>query len=102
MTHYAFATALMNLMLVPTNMVSGPLAEALGFSTFFFVVMFASIPSAWAAFKAPFPYSRKNVAEDGSVTPDDPTRLTAAERAAQLQKEISRFKLSGGGGLVRA
>ena len=28
--------------------------------------------------------------------------MRLAERAAQLQKEISRFKLSGGGGLVRA
>lgn len=84
MTHYAFATALMNLMLVPTNMISGPLAETLGFSTFFLVVMFASIPSAWAAFKAPFPYRRENVAEDGSLTPDDPTRLSPIERAAQL------------------
>ena len=36
MTHYAFATALMNLVLVPTAMVSGPLAEWLGFSMFFF------------------------------------------------------------------
>ncbi len=84
MTHYAFATALMNLMLVPTNMISGPLAETLGFSTFFFVVMFASIPSAWAAFKAPFPYNRENLGEDASITPDDPTRLSPVERAAQL------------------
>ncbi len=84
MTHYAFATALMNLMLVPTNMISGPLAEALGFSTFFFVVMFASIPSAWAAFKAPFPYKTDVTEGDASITPDDPSRLTTVERAAQL------------------
>ena len=38
MTHYAFATALMNFVLVPTTMISGPLAEWLGFSTFFLVV----------------------------------------------------------------
>jgi MFS transporter, PAT family, beta-lactamase induction signal transducer AmpG len=50
MTHYAIATSLMNLMLVPTAMISGPLAEAVGFSTVFFIVMFASVPSAWAAF----------------------------------------------------
>jgi PAT family beta-lactamase induction signal transducer AmpG len=55
MTHYAFATALMNLVLVPTAMVSGPLAEWLGFSTFFFVVMFASVPSVLAAWRAPVP-----------------------------------------------
>src|SRR5262249_16313973 len=50
MTHYAFATALMNFTLVPTAMISGPMAEWLGFSTYFLVVMFASVPSVLAAF----------------------------------------------------
>lgn len=88
MTHYAFATSLMNLMLVPTNMISGPLAEWLGFSTFFIVVMFASVPSVWAAFKAPFP--RDHDAQPGTsgetvphITADDPTRLSEAERNVQ-------------------
>ena len=92
MTHYAFATALMNLMLVPTTMISGPLAEALGFSTFFIVVMFASVPSVWAAWKAPFPLATDGKAEQdatgnehpGTITVDDPTRLTAGQRAVQL------------------
>jgi MFS transporter, PAT family, beta-lactamase induction signal transducer AmpG len=91
MTHYAFATALMNLVLVPTNMISGPLAEALGFSTFFFVVMFASIPSVWAAWRAPFPLDddqRSDVPNDPGtlavVTLDDPTRLAPLQRAIQL------------------
>ncbi len=92
MTHYAFATALMNLMLVPTTMISGPLAELLGFSTFFFVVMFASVPSIWAAWKAPFPLEADDaklpagdVADERvTITVDDPTRLTPAERAVQL------------------
>jgi MFS transporter, PAT family, beta-lactamase induction signal transducer AmpG len=91
MTHYAFATALMNLMLVPTSMVSGPLAESLGFSTFFLVVMFASIPSAWAAFKAPFPIqvseTQKIQAPGASgqdvITVDDPSRLTDEQREVQ-------------------
>lgn len=55
MTHYAFATALMNLVLVPTQMVSGPLADWLGYRTFFLVVMVATIPSLLAAWFAPFP-----------------------------------------------
>jgi PAT family beta-lactamase induction signal transducer AmpG len=55
MTHYAFATALMNLVLVPTQMVSGPLAEHLGYRTFFLFVLVASIPSVIAAARAPFP-----------------------------------------------
>ncbi len=95
MTHYAFATALMNFVLAPTTMISGPLAEWLGFSTFFVVVMFASVPSAWAAFKAPFPLDgddHKGTDEnDGKgivITPDDPTRLSQAEM--QVQRTAGR------------
>lgn len=55
MTHYAFATALMNLVLVPTQMVSGPLADWLGYRGFFLFVLVASIPSVIAAWRAPFP-----------------------------------------------
>jgi PAT family beta-lactamase induction signal transducer AmpG len=55
MTHYAFSTALMNLVLIPTQSASGSLARALGYPTFFLVVMFASIPSILAAWFAPFP-----------------------------------------------
>ena len=94
MTHYAFATALMNLMLVPTTMVSGPLAEWLGFSTFFLVVMFASVPSVWAAWRAPFPLdgdadmkpdaAAGDEAQHALVTIDDPSRLSAAERTVQV------------------
>jgi MFS transporter, PAT family, beta-lactamase induction signal transducer AmpG len=55
MTHYAFCTALMNLVLIPTQMASGPLADWLGYQTFFVFVMFASVPSILAAWLAPFP-----------------------------------------------
>jgi PAT family beta-lactamase induction signal transducer AmpG len=55
MTHYAFCTALMNLVLVPTQMASGPLAQWLGYKGFFVFVMLASIPSVIAAWFAPFP-----------------------------------------------
>ncbi|HEX2862908.1 MAG TPA: MFS transporter [Lacunisphaera sp.] len=55
MTHYAFCTALMNLMLVPTQMISGPLADHFGYKTYFIIVMFAAIPSILAACYAPFP-----------------------------------------------
>jgi PAT family beta-lactamase induction signal transducer AmpG len=88
MTHYAFATALMNLVLVPTAMISGPLAEMLGFSTFFLVVMFASVPSVLAAWHAPFPLRDDEQQDAGGnalamVTVDDPTRLSAAEKTVQ-------------------
>lgn len=63
MTHYAFCTALMNLVLVPTQMVSGPIAEWLGYKNFFYFVMIVSIPSIIAAWKAPFP-NPKDESED--------------------------------------
>jgi PAT family beta-lactamase induction signal transducer AmpG len=55
MTHYAFCTALMNLVLIPTQMASGPLADWLGYRAFFLFVMVASVPSLIAAWFAPFP-----------------------------------------------
>ncbi len=84
MTHYAFATSLMNLVLVPTNMISGPLAEWLGFSTFFVVVMFASVPSVWAAFKAPFPHRAEEADGEAAALLDDPAQLTPLQRTVQL------------------
>lgn len=88
MTHYAFATALMNLMLVPTTMVSGPLAEWLGYSSFFLVVMFASVPSVLAAWRAPFPQIDDDQVAAGDsataiVTVDDPSRLSQVECTVQ-------------------
>ena len=55
MTHYAFCTALMNLVLVPTQMASGPLADWMGYGNFFIFVLIASIPSVIVAWFAPFP-----------------------------------------------
>jgi len=57
MTHYAFCTALMNLVLVPTQMASGPLADWMGYGNFFIFVLIASIPSVIVAWFAPFPNS---------------------------------------------
>jgi MFS transporter, PAT family, beta-lactamase induction signal transducer AmpG len=55
MTHYAFATSLMNLVLLPTQASSGWLADRMGYRHFFVFVLVASIPSVIAAWKAPFP-----------------------------------------------
>jgi PAT family beta-lactamase induction signal transducer AmpG len=55
MTHYAYATALMNLVLWPTQMASGKLADWMGYRHYFIFVLVASIPSIFAAWKAPFP-----------------------------------------------
>jgi PAT family beta-lactamase induction signal transducer AmpG len=67
MTHYAFATALMNLVLVPTQMASGPLADRLGYRRFFVMVLAASVPSILAAWRAPFPH-----AEPEPLKPQEP------------------------------
>jgi len=91
MTHYAFATALMQLVMVPTNMVSGPLSEKLGFAPYFLLVMAASVPSIWAAWKAPFPRKQDPASTAGGtesehqiVTADDPSVLSPVQRAVQL------------------
>ncbi len=55
MTHYAFATAWMNLVLWPTQTASGKLADWLGYRHFFIFVLVLSIPSLIAAWLAPFP-----------------------------------------------
>jgi PAT family beta-lactamase induction signal transducer AmpG len=60
MTHYAFANSIMNLTLVPTQMVSGPLADHFGYKTYFIIVMFAAIPSLLGAWFAPFPRKPDN------------------------------------------
>jgi MFS transporter, PAT family, beta-lactamase induction signal transducer AmpG len=85
MTHYAFATSLMNLMLVPTAMVSGPLAEHVNFSMFFVIVMFASVPSVISAWRAPFPRGHSDhIDECGvTITDDDPSRLDALQQTLQ-------------------
>lgn len=85
MTHYAFATSLMNLMLVPTGMISGPLAEHASFSWFFVIVMFASVPSVIAAWRAPFPRgTHDHIDENGcTITDDDATRLDSLQRTVQ-------------------
>jgi PAT family beta-lactamase induction signal transducer AmpG len=70
MTHYAYATALMNLVLIPTQAASGPLADWMGYRTFFLFVLVASIPSLLAAWKAPFPQDVAEEAE-GAAPSDD-------------------------------
>ena len=80
MTHYAFATAFMNLVLVPTQMVSGPLADNLGFREFFWLVMVFAIPSLVAAWFAPFPQLG---APDEHTSVDDPGLLDEAEKKSQ-------------------
>jgi PAT family beta-lactamase induction signal transducer AmpG len=55
MTPYAFCTALMNLVLSPTQSASGYIAGSLGYKNYFVFVTIASIPSIFAAWFAPCP-----------------------------------------------
>ncbi len=82
MTHYAFATAIMNLVLVPTQMASGPLADWLGYKTFFIFVLIVSIPSVIAAWKAPFPNSPGAETDDGEDASRGHERESGASAAA--------------------
>lgn len=74
MTHYAFCTALMNLVLIPTQASSGWIADAIGYQSFFLFVMVASIPSVIAAWFAPFPN-----------TPGDASEASTPERGEAAQ-----------------
>lgn len=61
MTHYALATALMQLMLVPTQAASGPLAAYLSYPLYFGLACVAAVPSLWAAWKAPLGRAQPSV-----------------------------------------
>ena len=95
MTHYAFATALMNLILVPTQMVSGPMADSMGFRPYFFFVMVACIPSLVAAWFAPFPQLKapdENTAVDDETLLDDDDKIVqAASRKASIYSILAVF-----------
>lgn len=88
MTHYAYATALMNLILAPTAMISGPLCAWLGYRGFFWLVLPVSLISIWVAKRAPFPIhgneceplTNASGASDDLITIDDDTRLNSRER----------------------
>jgi PAT family beta-lactamase induction signal transducer AmpG len=89
MTHYAFATAFMNLVLVPTQMASGPLADSMGFRSFFLFVFAAAVPSIAAAWFAPFPQTESkdddtSVDDEARLNGDDKQMQAAARRATML------------------
>ncbi|MBN2341106.1 MAG: MFS transporter [Deltaproteobacteria bacterium] len=95
MTHYAFATALMNLILVPTQMVSGPMADSMGFKPYFLFVMVACIPSLIAAWFAPFPQLKspnEDVAvDDDSLLDDEDRKVQAASKRANIYTILAVF-----------
>ncbi len=82
MTHYAYATAFMNLVLIPTQAASGKLADWLGYRRFFIFVMIASIPSILAAWKAPFPNPKDDGSDEDADAGDEPTKAKVAAASA--------------------
>jgi PAT family beta-lactamase induction signal transducer AmpG len=74
MTHYSYATAMMNLVLIPTQAASGPVADWLGYKAFFIFVLIMSIPSVIIAWKAPFP-DPKDVSDDAEENGSSPGGL---------------------------
>jgi MFS transporter, PAT family, beta-lactamase induction signal transducer AmpG len=70
--HYAFATGTMGLCNFLTGFASGKIEEALGYRTFFAIVLCCAIPGLLAAWFAPFVHSMK----------DEPTEAKSQDPAA--------------------
>ncbi|WP_430812402.1 MULTISPECIES: MFS transporter [unclassified Carboxylicivirga] len=60
MAHYAFASGIMNLGIIPSGMISGWMSDLLGYKEFFIWVLIATIPALLAARFVPFVYSDDN------------------------------------------
>jgi PAT family beta-lactamase induction signal transducer AmpG len=67
--HYAFATGTMGLCNFSAGFFSGKLADALGYPTFFTVVLFCAIPGLLAAWFAPFVHSMNDGHEKAPPEP---------------------------------
>ncbi|MCG8579853.1 MAG: MFS transporter [Bacteroidales bacterium] len=59
MAHYAFASGIMNLGIIPSGMFSGQMSDWLGYKVFFIWVLVATIPALLAAKFVPFVYADK-------------------------------------------
>ena len=56
MSHYAFASGIMNLGVMIPGMISGLVSDALGYRTFFCVVLLCTIPALLITWFVPFTY----------------------------------------------
>ena len=56
MSHYAFASGIMNLGVMLPGMISGYVSDALGYRTFFLVVLLCAIPALLITWFVPFTY----------------------------------------------
>ena len=73
--HYAFATGTMGLCNFLTGFVSGKIEEAVGYQTFFLIVLVCAIPGLLAAWFAPFIHS---MTEDDEPPPEQEGEKAAA------------------------
>ena len=62
MAHYAFANSLMNLSVMIPGMLSGWLAERLGYEYFFYLVLLVTIPVILLSLRLPFAHNAKQEA----------------------------------------
>lgn len=60
MAHYAFASGIMNLGIIPSGMFSGWMSDWLGYKVFFIWVLIATIPSLLAARFVPFVHAEND------------------------------------------
>ena len=74
-THYTYATALMGACMMLTGAVSGYIERAVGYQTFFIIVLLAAIPSIIVTLMAPFHHP-------GSGGPLETEAIKQAERDA--------------------
>ena len=64
MSHYAFASGIMNLGVMLPGMMSGAISDWLGYKMFFIFVLFCTIPAPLITWFVPFTYSdNKNITE---------------------------------------
>jgi PAT family beta-lactamase induction signal transducer AmpG len=63
-THYAFGTGLMGLCGMLTGMVSGHLQQSMGYVSYFWLVMVATVPSFIVTWYAPFHHEEARTSEE--------------------------------------
>lgn len=64
MSHYAFASGIMNLGVMLPGMISGVVSDALGYRHFFIFVLFCTIPALLITWFVPFTYPDKKKGEE--------------------------------------
>ncbi|MCH5318249.1 MAG: MFS transporter [Paramuribaculum sp.] len=82
MAHYAFASGIMNFSVMLTGAVSGYLSDWLGYSSFFTVVMIATVPAFLMTWFLPFSYPDKSAENLKQEIENDSTEETGDNRLA--------------------